>query len=124
MNRMRLVGTLVATFLVAACGSSGGGGGGASNSYSGKTIQLGAVLSITGAGGVYGPQSRDGAMLAVDQINSSGGINGAQINLTVEDDLERPTQHFRYDLCPRCRKKFASDPLGKEGAQKFDFSEN
>ena len=45
-------------------------------------------------------------------------------NLTVGDDLERPTQHFRYDLCPRCRKKFASDPLGKEGAQKFDFSEN
>ena len=40
------------------------------------------------------------------------------------DELERPTQHFRYDLCPECRKKFARDPLGKESAQKFDFSEN
>ncbi|HEV2415704.1 MAG TPA: ABC transporter substrate-binding protein [Candidatus Dormibacteraeota bacterium] len=86
MNRTRFVCWLVATFLVAACGSSGGGSGGASNSYSGKTIQLGAVYSITGAGGVYGPQSRDGALLAVKQINQSGGVNGAQINLTVEDD--------------------------------------
>jgi branched-chain amino acid transport system substrate-binding protein len=92
MNRMRLVGWLLATFLVAACGSSGGGGGSTGSSYSGKTIQLGAVLSITGPGGVYGPQSRDGAMLAVDQINSSGGVNGAQINLTVEDDAsDKPT---------------------------------
>ena len=85
MNRTRFA-WLLATFLVAACGSSGGGGASSSNSYSGKTIQLGAILSITGAGGVYGPQSRDGMMLAVDQINQSGGVNGAQINLTVQDD--------------------------------------
>ena len=50
MNRMRVVCWVVAAFLVAACGSSGGGNGGTS-SYSGKTIKLGAVLSITGAGG-------------------------------------------------------------------------
>jgi branched-chain amino acid transport system substrate-binding protein len=93
VKRKRLVASLVATFLVAACGSSGGGGGGSSsNSYSGKTIQLGAILSITGAGGVYGPQSRDGMMLAVDQINQAGGVKGAQINLTVEDDTsDKPT---------------------------------
>ncbi len=42
---MRLVGWLVATFLVAACGSGGGGNIGATNSYAGKTIKLGAVLS-------------------------------------------------------------------------------
>jgi branched-chain amino acid transport system substrate-binding protein len=86
MKRMRLVGWVMAALVVAACGSAGGGGGGGGNSYSGKVIKLGAVLSITGAGGVYGPQSRDGAMLAVDQINSSGGINGATIDLTVLDD--------------------------------------
>jgi branched-chain amino acid transport system substrate-binding protein len=92
VNRTRFAAWLVATFLVAACGSSGGGGSSSSNSYSGKTIQLGAILSITGAGGVYGPQSRDGMMLAVDQINQSGGVNGAQINLTVEDDTsDKPT---------------------------------
>ena len=86
MNRMRLVVGLLATLVLAACGSSGTSGGTSGNSYSGKTIKLGAVYSIAGAGGVYGPQSRDGALLAVKQINASGGINGAQIELTVEDD--------------------------------------
>jgi branched-chain amino acid transport system substrate-binding protein len=74
----------VAVVIAAACGSTGGGSTG--NSYSGKTIKLGAILSITGAGGVYGPQSRDGMMLAVSEINKSGGVNGAQISLTVKDD--------------------------------------
>jgi branched-chain amino acid transport system substrate-binding protein len=93
VNRDRLGRWLVAAFLVAACGSTGGGGGGTSNnSYSGKTIKLGAVLSITGAGGVYGPQSRDGMMLAVKQINAAGGVLGAQIDLTVVDDTsDKPT---------------------------------
>jgi len=90
MNRIRVVSWLVVTFLCAACGSTGGGGGG--NSYSGKTIKLGAVYSITGAGGVYGPQSRDGAMLAVSQINASGGVNGAKIDLKVEDDASDKAQ--------------------------------
>ncbi len=90
MNRTRVVGGLVAAFLVAACGSTGGGGGG--NSYTGKTIKIGAVLSITGAGGVYGPQSRDGANLAVKQINAAGGVNGAKIELTVEDDASDKAQ--------------------------------
>src|SRR5215471_6947024 len=91
MNRIRLVGWIVATVLVAACGSSGGGGGGG-NAYQGKTIKLGAILSITGAGGVYGPQSRDGMNLAVDEINSSGGVNGAQISLSVQDDASDKAQ--------------------------------
>src|SRR5437879_11035881 len=90
---MRLVCGLVAALMVAACGSGGGGGGGnASNAYAGKTIKLGAVLSITGAGGVYGPQSRDGAMLAVTEINAAGGINGAKINLTGQDDASDKAQ--------------------------------
>jgi hypothetical protein len=33
-------------------------------------------------------------------------------------------KNFRYDLCPECHKKFVRDPLSKEPAQKFDFSEN
>ena len=80
------VGWVVASFLVAACASSGGGNNGGTNPWAGKTIKLGAVLSITGAGGVYGPQSRDGMKLAAKQINASGGVNGAMIDLSFEDD--------------------------------------
>src|SRR6267143_4689140 len=92
MKRLHLVAWLAAAALVvAACGSTGGGGSN-TNSYSGKTIKLGAILSITGAGGVYGPQSRDGANLAVKQINASGGVNGAQIALTINDDASDKAQ--------------------------------
>ncbi|HEY4914831.1 MAG TPA: ABC transporter substrate-binding protein [Candidatus Dormibacteraeota bacterium] len=91
MKRLHLVTWLVAAVFVAACGSTGGGSTN-TNSYSGKTIKLGAILSITGAGGVYGPQSRDGMNLAVKQINNSGGVNGAQISLTVKDDASLQTQ--------------------------------
>src|SRR5713101_5385433 len=85
MRRVRLVSVLVAVVVAGACGSTGGGGT-AANSYAGKTIKLGAVLSITGAGGVYGPQSRDGMRLAAKQINASGGVNGAMIDISFEDD--------------------------------------
>ena len=77
---------------LAACGGAGSTGTTSSNSYQGKTIQLGAILSITGAGGVYGPSSRDGMLLAVDKINSSGGVNGAKISLDTKDDASDKAQ--------------------------------
>ena len=40
------------------------------------------------------------------------------------DELDAPHKHFRYDLCSCCRKKFVRDPLAKDAAHKFDFSEN
>jgi branched-chain amino acid transport system substrate-binding protein len=88
MKRLHLVGWLAVAALVGACGTSGGG----TPSYSGKTIKLGAILSLTQAGGVYGPQGRDGMNLAVKQINGSGGVNGAQISLTVKDDASDKAQ--------------------------------
>lgn len=40
-------------------------------------------------------------------------------------DLSQPVyRNFRYDLCPECHRRFLRDPLGKETAQKFDFSKN
>src|ERR1700694_444556 len=81
----RLVSFLVGAIIIAACGSTTTSGGN-TNTYAGKVIKLGAILSITGAGGVYGPQSRDGMNLAVKQINAGGGILGATITLTINDD--------------------------------------
>jgi hypothetical protein len=40
------------------------------------------------------------------------------------EDLAPAFKKLRYDLCQNCHKKFLSDPLGRESAQKFDFSEN
>jgi branched-chain amino acid transport system substrate-binding protein len=57
----------------------------------GKTLQLGAVLSLTGAGAVYGPQQKNGILLAEDQVNQTG-INGAKIAVTIVDDASDKTQ--------------------------------
>jgi branched-chain amino acid transport system substrate-binding protein len=89
MKRERVILGLLAALVLSACGTTASTGG---SSYQGKTIKLGAILSITGAGGVYGPQSRDGMMLAVDQINQAGGVNGAQISLEVRDDASDKAQ--------------------------------
>jgi branched-chain amino acid transport system substrate-binding protein len=84
MKGIHLVSCVVAAIIVAACG-----GGGASTTH---VIKLGAILSITGAGGVYGPQSRDGMNLAVKQINAAGGVGGAKIELTINDDASDKAQ--------------------------------
>src|SRR3981189_3484314 len=91
MKRLRLVCFALAAVVVAACGSFGNTGVSGSNTYAGKTIKLGAVLSLTGAGGVYGPSSQEGMKLAVKQINAAGGVHGATIDLTVEDDQSDKT---------------------------------
>ncbi len=40
------------------------------------------------------------------------------------DAVEPASRRMRYDLCPTCRQRFLRDPLSRESAQKFDFSEN
>jgi len=91
MKVLRFFSLLVTALMLAACGSTGGSAG-STNSYSGKTIKVGAILSLTGAGSVYGPQSWNGAALAVKQINGSGGVNGAQIALSKNDDASDKAQ--------------------------------
>lgn len=44
-----------------------------------EPIKIGAVLSITGAGSYSGKEVRDGMLLAIDEINAWGGINGRKI---------------------------------------------
>lgn len=39
----------------------------------------------------------------------------------ISDDVY---QQLRFDLCPECRKKFINNPLGREVAKVFGFSEN
>jgi len=46
------------------------------------------------------------------------------------DDVDDPRigddvyQQMRFDLCPRCRRKFVENPLGREVAKAFGFSAN
>ncbi len=51
-----------------------------------KTVKLGAAFSLTGAAAQYGVTQKNGAQLAVDDINSSGILPGVTLSLSVEDD--------------------------------------
>jgi ABC-type branched-subunit amino acid transport system substrate-binding protein len=62
------------------------------DAYKGKTITFGAILSLTKAGGVYGPSSQKGADLAVEVLNKAGGVNGATIKLDTVDDASDKAQ--------------------------------
>jgi ABC-type branched-subunit amino acid transport system substrate-binding protein len=59
-----------------------------------KEINIGAVMDITGPLAGIGSIIRDGAVLAVKQINEAGGINGKQVKLIVEDGATDTTQGF------------------------------
>jgi|GEM_PF-3317591 len=56
-----------------------------SNISSIDTIKIVGAFSLTGDVAVYGESDRDGAQLALDEINSAGGVNGKKLELLVQD---------------------------------------
>ena len=53
-------------------------------------ITLGSIQDLSGPLAGFGKQARLGMMLAVDEINETGGINGRKIKLLVEDSGYEP----------------------------------
>lgn len=49
-------------------------------------IKIGLSVNLSGTGGTAGEHIRDGALLAVDHINTHGGINGRPLALFIRDD--------------------------------------
>ena len=47
---------------------------------------IGGIGPVTGGAAVYGNAVKNGAQIAVDEINAAGGINGYQIEFKFEDD--------------------------------------
>ena len=67
-------------------GCSGGllGGGDASTSEGGPIV-LGMLVPLSGSSAAIGPYMKNGAQLAVDEINAKGGVDGRKLELKVED---------------------------------------
>lgn len=49
-------------------------------------IKIGLSINLSGRGGEAGEHIRDGALLAVEDINKQGGINGRPLELLIRDD--------------------------------------
>jgi branched-chain amino acid transport system substrate-binding protein len=56
------------------------------------SIAIGAFGPITGPAAYIGLGGRDGANLAIKEINAAGGINGRKLSMIFEDDGHSPTK--------------------------------
>ena len=52
----------------------------------GETFKIGAIGPATGGAAVYGLAVKNGADLAIKEINAAGGINGYQVEYNFQDD--------------------------------------
>ena len=71
--------------------------------------------------------AHDPAEITEDDLEEDHMEAVSQILQELEEggcEVEPATKHFRYDLCDSCRNKYTRDPLNKDTAQKFHFSEN
>lgn len=91
MDMKKFMGILfMSTVLLSACGAPGGGSTSESaedqKAKDSEAIKIGLNLELSGPVAAYGSQEKDGAELAVDEINKAGGINGKQIELVIKDN--------------------------------------
>ena len=65
---------------------------GAFGAASAADIKIGAAEALSGGAGQYGQSIRNGFLLAVDEINSAGGVKGNKIALQIEDEQGKKEQ--------------------------------
>lgn len=70
----------LATTALSSCGKK------AENVQSENTLVIGGIGPLTGAAATYGNAVKNGAALAVEEINAAGGVNGMMLKLAFEDD--------------------------------------
>ena len=76
-----LAGAMLAGAL-AGCGN-GGNGAGSTDESNPNAFKIGGTGPLTGTNAIYGNAVKNGAELAVEEINAEGGI---QFDLKIEDD--------------------------------------
>ncbi len=60
-------------------------------------IEIGMAINLSGRGGLAGEYIRDGAQLAIREINEKGGIQGRPLRLIVKDDQNTQQGIYRAD---------------------------
>jgi branched-chain amino acid transport system substrate-binding protein len=53
-------------------------------------VRIGAILPLTGSSSLVGGEMKSGAMIAMDEINSVGGVLGKKFDIIFEDSESRP----------------------------------
>ena len=82
----KLVSFALALTLAVGCLAGCGGGSGAKEEKKADAFYIGGIGPTTGAAAIYGTAAKNGAQIAVDEINAAGGINGVKIEYNFQDD--------------------------------------
>ena len=67
------------------------------NSKDKEPIKIGLVTTLTGPASTAGTCTRNGALLAIEQANSRGGVNGRRVEAIIRDDKADPAEALRID---------------------------
>lgn len=85
-----LLATTALVMTAAGCAEDNGNGAGEDGEGTGAEetgpIRIGVVLDITGAGASLGVPERQTIEMLTDQVNEAGGIDGRQLEVTIEDN--------------------------------------
>lgn len=55
-----------------------------------ETIKVGIILPLTGGQAAFGEIEKNSFVMALDEINAAGGVNGKKIEFVYEDDTGKP----------------------------------
>jgi branched-chain amino acid transport system substrate-binding protein len=91
MKKICLIGStaILSMLLLAGCPQKGTETGSTSGAASGGEILVGEYGSLTGAQATFGTSTHNGIMMAIDEVNAAGGINGRKIKVITEDDQSK-----------------------------------
>lgn len=83
MKRLSVLVLMV--FVLGIAAGCGGAQNGDDTGDKGEMIKVGLNVELSGGVASYGTNSRDGALLAIEQINAAGGVLGKQLDPIVRD---------------------------------------
>lgn len=95
INRFTAAALIAGLVVVLALAAAGGAAG--SGAAKGKQVTIGAALPLTGGFAAYGATWKNAVVLAQNEINRTGGINGQRLKLPIEDwatDTAKAVQAF------------------------------
>lgn len=81
----------LSTVALSAC-STVGSGDSASGTTIGDTIKVGFNFELSGSTSSYGNAEKNGAQLAIDEINAAGGVDGKQLEVVSKDNKSETSE--------------------------------
>lgn len=82
----------LSTLMLAACGAAPGSSSSSEGNKIGDTIKVGYNLELSGAVAAYGQAEKNGADLAIKEINADGGVDGKKLEAVSKDNKSDNTE--------------------------------